>query len=54
MDLAMVEFQPTSSRFYQNLSQTLHIDGLSEARISQSTFNGAYVEEALIYRLSAA
>jgi hypothetical protein len=54
MDLAMVEFQPTSSRFYQNLSQTLHIDGLSEARISQSTFNGAYVEDALIYRLSAA
>lgn len=54
MDLAMVEFQPTSSRFYQNLSQTLHIEGLSDARVSQCTFNGVYIEDALIYRLSAA
>jgi hypothetical protein len=54
MDLAMVEFQPTTSRFYQNLSQMLHIEGLSDARVSQSTFNGVYIEDALIYRLSAA
>lgn len=54
MDLAMVEFQPTTNRFYKNLSQMLHIEGLSNARVSQSTFNGVYIEDALIYRLSAA
>jgi hypothetical protein len=54
MELGMVEFQPTSSRFYKHLSKELHVEGLSEERVSQCTLNGVYIEDALIYRLSAA
>jgi hypothetical protein len=54
MELGMVEFQPTSSRFYKHLSQELHVEGSAEKRISNCVFNGLYIEDALIYRLSAA
>ena len=54
MELGMVEFQAPSSRFYKSFSKMMHVDGLSQVRVSQSTFDGIYVEDALIYRLSAA
>jgi hypothetical protein len=54
MELGMVEFQPTSSRFYKHLIQEVHIEGSVEKRIHNCAFNGIYIEDALIYRLSAA
>lgn len=54
MGLGMVEFQAPSSHFYQTFSKNMHVDGRSEVRVSQSTFEGIYIEDALIYRLSAA
>lgn len=53
IDMANVEFQPPESAIFRALGSIIHIDGISQVRMRQNTFNGVYVEDALIYRLAA-
>ena len=53
IDLTNVEFQPPETALFKALGGMVRVDGLAEVRMQQSTFNGVYVEDALIYRLAA-
>lgn len=53
LDLSNVEFQPPESAVFRALGGLVRIDGLGRVRMRQNTFNGVYVEDALVYRLAA-
>ncbi|MFN3536166.1 MAG: hypothetical protein ACK4Y4_01810 [Brevundimonas sp.] len=53
IELSKVEFQPPESAIFRALGGMIHIAGLGQVRMQQNTFNGVYVEDALVYRLAA-
>lgn len=53
IDLADVDFQPPESAVFRALGGLIRVDGLSQVRMRQNSFNGVYVEDALVYRLAA-
>ena len=53
LDMSNVEFQPPESAVFRALGGMIHITGLDQVRMRQNTFNGVYVEDALVYRLAA-
>jgi hypothetical protein len=53
IELARVEFTPPGAPIFRALSRMLRIEGGSEVRLSRNTFDGVYVDDALVYRLAA-
>lgn len=53
IDLAKVEFVPPSSAIFKALGSIFNVRGLGSLRVSQSMFNGVYVDDAYVYRLAA-
>ena len=53
IDMARVDFQPPSSAIFRALGSMIRVDGLAKMRMKQNTFNGVYIEDALVYRLAA-
>ena len=53
IDLSRVEFVPMGVPVFKALSGLIRIEGVSTTRLSQVTFNGVYVDDALVYRLAA-
>lgn len=52
LDLVKVEFVPPSNAIYRKLvGGFMSVHGLSTVRISKSSFDGVFVDEAIIYRL---
>lgn len=53
IDLSRVEFVSPGAPVFKALSGMLRIEGDSTVRLSRNTFNGVYVDDALVYRLAA-
>ena len=51
--MSIVEFVPTKNAVYRALKPQMSLAGINTIRISNSTFNGVYVDEALLYRIAA-
>jgi len=52
IDLASVEFQDLDSPIYRALSSVIHVEDRSDVRMSRNMFNGVYVADALVFRMT--
>ena len=53
LDLSRVDFVDADGSVVGPLSQVLHIEGDSSVRFQNNRINGVFLEDALIFRLSA-
>ena len=53
LDLYKVDFVDSDGSVVGPLSKALHIDGNSSVRFQKNRINGVFLEDALIFRLSA-
>jgi len=53
INMSLVEFVPPKNAIFRALSVGIQMHGTNVVRVSQSVFNGVYVDEAVLYRLAA-
>lgn len=52
IDMSSVEFQDVNSPIYRALSNVIEVEGRSDVRMSRNVFDGVYVADALILRMT--
>jgi hypothetical protein len=53
LDLARVKIVKPDEAFLDALGKVVRVEGLSTVRFTHNTFNGVYIDDALVYRLAA-